>query len=240
MKKNEIIYQDDDTTCVGYLVHNENIQTPTPAVLVAHAWRGQDEFAREKAHELARMGYIAFAIDMFGNQKNAKDDEESSSLIKPFYLDRQLMQKRVIAAYNTLIKQPHVDTRRIGAIGFCFGGLTVIELLRSGTPVKSVVSFHGILGHEGAKTVPIAPGIEGSLLILHGYEDPLVSFSDIQGVQKELNDHKIDWQMNIYGLTSHAFTNPMANDRVKGLIYNEKTAKKAWSAMKNFFNETLL
>ena len=149
------------------------------------------------------------------------------------------MQKRIIASYETLIKQPGVDKSRIGAIGFCFGGLTVIELLRSGTPVKSVVSFHGVLGNAGAKTVPIATNIKGSILILHGYDDPLESTSDVLNTQKEFNEAGIDWQMDIYGHTSHAFTNPQSHDIVKGLIYNEKANKRSWIAMKNFFEETL-
>ena len=145
----------------------------------------------------------------------------------------------MIAAYETLINQAGVDQSRIGAIGFCFGGLSVIELLRSGTPVKSVVSFHGVLGNTGAKTVPIAKNIKGSILMLHGYEDPLVPINDVLNIQKEFNDAGVDWQMDIYGHTSHAFTNPQAHDTKKGLIYNEKINKRAWLAMKNFFEETL-
>lgn len=239
MKEDSIPYQAFDVPAEGFLVYDENIKGTKPAIIVAHAWRGQDDFARNKARDLAKLGYIAFAADLFGHKKNASNDEEAGALIKPLFLDRKLLQQRIIAAYETLSKQPHVDTSRIGAIGFCFGGLTVIELLRSGSPVKSVVSFHGVLGNSGAKTVPIAQNIKGSILILHGYEDPLVPSSDVLNMQKELNDAGIDWQMDIYGHTSHAFTNPQAHDLAKGLIYNEKANKRSWLAMKNFFAETL-
>lgn len=239
MKESTINYQAGDMQSEGFLVYDENIKSPCAAVIVAHAWRGQDDFARNKARELAKLGYIAFAADMFGHKKNAANDEESAELIKPLYLDRKLLQTRIIAAFETLSRQPNVDKSHIGAIGFCFGGLTVIELLRSGTPVKAVVSFHGVLGSSGAKTVPIAKNIKGSILILHGYEDPLVSQTDVSNMQKELNDSGIDWQMDTYGKTSHAFMNPMAQDKAKGLIYNEKVSKRAWLAMKNFFDETL-
>jgi len=238
MQENYISYQAGDIQCKGYLV-SHNKDEHLPGILVVHAWHGQDEFAREKARALAKLGYIVLAVDMFGNGKNATDDDEAMSLIGPLYADRELMQKRVVAAFDTLVKQPGVDKYRIGAIGFCFGGLTVIELLRSGTPVKSVVSFHGILSHLGAKTVPLASNIKGSILILHGYDDPRVPMSDVLDIQQELNDAKIDWQMNIYGLTSHAFTNPNANDKNKGLVYSDKANKRSWIAMNNFFQETL-
>lgn len=239
MKEKKIPYQAGDIQSDGFIVYDDKITTPRPAIIVAHAWYGQDDFARDKARELAKLGYIAFATDIFGNGKTASNDEEAAALIKPFFLDRKFLQSRIIAAYETLIKQPGVDKSRIGAIGFCFGGLTIIELLRSGTPVKSVVSFHGVLGNTGAKTVPIAKNIKGSILMLHGYEDPLVPMSDALNMQKELNDAGVNWQMDIFGHTSHAFTNPLAHDKAKGLIYNEKTKNRAWLAMKNFFEETL-
>ncbi len=239
MNEKTIPYQAKGVQSEGFLVYNDQVRTPCPGVIVAHAWRGQDDFARNKARELAKLGYIGFAADIFGNRKTASNDEEADALIKPFVVDRKLLQSRMIAAYETLINQAGVDQSRIGAIGFCFGGLSVIELLRSGTPVKSVVSFHGVLGNTGAKTVPIAKNIKGSILMLHGYEDPLVPINDVLNIQKEFNDAGIDWQMDIYGHTSHAFTNPQAHDTKKGLIYNEKINKRAWLAMKNFFEETL-
>lgn len=239
MKESLVEYQAGDVKSKGFIVYDETKKTAQPVVLVAHAWRGQDDFAREKARQLAQLGYVGFAADLFGNGKNAANDDEAGALIKPLFLDRKLLQKRILAAYEFISKQAFVNPNRIGAIGFCFGGLTVLELLRSGIPVKSVVTFHAVLGNTGAQTVPIAKNIQGSILLLHGYEDPLVSQSDILNTQNELNSAGIDWQMNIYGHTSHAFSNPMAKDQAKGLLYNEKSSKRAWLAMKNFFEETL-
>lgn len=239
MIENKILYQGHDVQSEGFLVYDDEIKTPRPGVLVAHAWRGQDDFARDKARALAKLGYIGFAADLFGNKKNASTDEEATALIKPLVSDRKLLQSRILAAFETFSKQPGVDKTRIGAIGFCFGGLSVIELLRSGTPVKSAVSFHGVLSFTGPNIVPIAKNIKGSILMLHGYDDPLVPNSDVLNIQKEFNEAGVDWQMDIYGHTSHAFTNPQAHDTKKGLIYNEKICKRAWLAMKNFFEETL-
>ena len=239
MKELNITYQAGDVQSEGFLVYDDKIKSSRPAIIVAHAWRGQDDFARDKARSLAQLGYIGFAADLFGNRKNAANDEEAESLIKPLFSDRKLLQSRIIAAFDTLSQQPEVDKSRIGAIGFCFGGLAVIELLRSGTPVNSVVCFHAVLGNTGAKTTPIAKNINGSILLLHGYDDPLVTTEDVLNTQKELNDAGVDWQMNIYGHTSHAFSNPQAHDKAKGLIYNEKINKRAWIAMKNFFEETI-
>jgi dienelactone hydrolase len=239
MKEQTVIYTDENVSCEGFLVYDDSVKTPQPIVLVAHAWRGQDDFARNKAKELAKLGYAAFAIDMFGNKKNSSSDQESAELIKPFFKDRALLQRRVFAGFDTVYNLPFIDKSRIGAIGFCFGGLTVLELLRSGKPVKAIVSFHGALSSVGAKQVPIAQNIQGSALILHGFDDPLVTPDDVLHVQTELNNAGVKWQMNIYGHTAHAFTNPIAKDPSAGMIYNEKIAKRSWNEMKVFFEEIL-
>lgn len=212
-----------------------------PGILLAHAWQGQDDFVREKAKWLAEIGYVGFAIDLYGGGVFVESKEEARNLMLPLFVDRKELQKRIKAAYETLKKQPEVDEDRIGAIGFCFGGLTVIELLRSGIGVKGVVSFHAVIGdtmgETKAKTVPIAKGSSGSILILHGYDDPLVTQKDIQVLQEELDQVGIDWQMNIYGHTMHAFTNPKANEGSIGLLFNPKTNRRAWESMQLFFAE---
>lgn len=212
-----------------------------PAIIVAHAWMGQDQFARRKAEELAQLGYIAFAADMYGDGKHVSRPEEAKQLMIPLFQDRALLQKRICAAFDVVRQHPSVDSSHIGAIGFCFGGLTVIELLRSGAPIKGVVSFHGVLGNSiesiHAKTVPVAKSIKGSLLLLHGHEDPLVSLDDILALQKELSEAKIDWQMNIYSHTSHAFTNPEMHDHEHGLVFQSLSSDRAWWAMLHFFSE---
>jgi dienelactone hydrolase len=244
MKQEVTSYQIDGKTFRGYWAFptgKEEMAQRRPAVLIAHAWMGQDHFARHKAEALAELGYIAFAADLYGEGKTAANPEEAQNLMIPLFKDRALLQKRICAAFDVVRQHPLVDSSKIGAIGFCFGGLTVIELLRSGADVKAVVSFHGVLGSKRgdiqAKTVPIAKSIKGSLLILHGYEDPLVSQEDISNMQKELSDAQVDWQMNIYSHTSHAFTNPEAHDKEHGLVYQALSSERAWWAMIHFFSE---
>ena len=244
MRHEHTDYQIDGEKFKGYWSFPEEEEPSAekrPAILIAHAWMGQDQFARHKADELARLGYIGFAADLYGEGKTATNAEDAQKLMVPLFENRQLLQKRIQGAFDTVRKHPGVDPAKIGGIGFCFGGLTIIELLRSGADVKGVVSFHGLLGSRlqslQAKTVPIARGIKGSLLVLHGNEDPLVSQQDILDFKKEFTEAQVDWQMNIYSHTSHAFTNPQANDKDSGLIFQPRSSERAWWAMIHFFSE---
>lgn len=241
MRKEPRTYFCGQTKHQGLFVYPDGPAEKRPAVIIAHAWMGQDDFARKKAEELAELGYIAFAADIYGDGIEVNTPQEAQKLMLPLFFDRKILQQRILAAFEEVNQNPAVDSKNIGAIGFCFGGLTVIELLRSGAPVKAVVSFHGVLGNamgeHKAHTVPIASDIKGSLLILHGYQDPLVSQEDSVRLQKELNDAGVDWQMDVYGHTYHAFTNPQAHDEKSGLVYNAKTATRAWRAMRLFFEE---
>lgn len=246
MKEEIIDYEIDGKKYRGFWAFPSiEAETPAkrPAVLVAHAWMGQDDFAREKARMLASLGYFGFAVDMYGEGKTASNPEEAEALMLPLFEDRALLRKRILGAFEVVSHLPGVDQGRIGGIGFCFGGLTIIELLRSGAPVKGCVSFHGVLGNTmgpiHAKTTPIAKGIEGSLLILHGYNDPLVSLQDIVNTQKELSEAMVDWQMHFYSQTSHAFTNPQANDVKNGLVFQSRSCDRALRLMKDFFKERL-
>ena len=212
-----------------------------PCVLVAHAWKGQDDFARDKAQELAKCGYVGFAIDLYGGAKRVETKEEAFEMMSPLYFDRALLQKRLKAAFDEACNHPMVDPQKIAVIGFCFGGLAAIELFKSGLDVKGAVSFHGLLSDEmngkKAKTLPMQSGIKGSLLILHGYDDPLVSASDVARCQNELNEAGVDWQMHTYGQTKHAFTVVGADDPSMGLKYNATSEKRAFRSMKSFFEE---
>jgi len=241
MHQENLKYQVEEKVMDGFLVYDPSNTQRRPAVIIAHAWRGQDDFAREKAHELAQLGYVAFAADLYGDGKEASSDEEAAQLMRPLFINRKRLRQRIVAAYKTLKECPQVDSRKIGAIGFCFGGLTVIELLRSGVDIRGAVSFHGVLGdtmgESKAHLEPLAKSIPGALLILHGHDDPLVSAEDIAKIQTELTEAKVDWQMNIYGHTAHAFTNPLVNDANNGMVYNSKVSQRAWWSMRHFFEE---
>lgn len=241
MQTEEHTYFCHHTKLKGYFAWEKGKPPSRPGILIAPAWNGLDAFAKQKAQALAKLGYVAMAVDLYGDGITANSNEEALALMAPLFLDRVLLQERIKSGYDALRKHPLVDPQQIGGIGFCFGGLTMIELFRSGVDLKGVVSFHAVLGNtledKHAKTVPISPNIKGSILILHGYDDPLVSAEDLARIQKELADAKIDWQLHVYGNTSHAFTNPQASDQKAGLIYNPKADQRSWQLMNAFFSE---
>lgn len=241
MHEEKVPYMAGKTACSGYMVYDSSIEGKRPAVLVTHAWMGQDDFARQKAWDLAKLGYVGFAADIYGNGARATTQQEAEALMTPLFFDRSLLRERVFSAYEAMRQQSIADSDRLGAIGFCFGGLTAIELLRSGAKIRGVVSFHGVLGNSkgnrNAATVPIAEHVSGALLVLHGHEDPLVSREDIERLQSEMTGAGVDWQMHIYGHTVHAFTNPAASDLKGGLVFNEKASIRSWQSMRNFFGE---
>ena len=241
LKKEKIPFSHGNIQFEGYAVFDEKGAPRKPVILIAHAWRGLSEFEKQKAEELAEMGYIAFALDVYGKGILASSDDEASKLMMPLYLDRSLLRSRVLAGLDAIKKHPHAETNKIGAVGFCFGGLTVLELAKNGTDVKGVVSFHGVLstkmGDQKAKLAPTSDNIISKILVLQGYEDPLVSEEDVKNFENEMTQRKVDWQFHMYGNTKHAFTNPEANFPEKGLQYNEVSAKRSWKAMTNFFDE---
>jgi dienelactone hydrolase len=240
MKIEELEYSADTIKMKGYLAVEEGA-SKLPAVIVAHAWRGQDDFAREKAVALAKMGYVGFAADLYGDGQVATNDDEALALMQPLFIERSELRKRIVAAYSALQNHQAVDSSKIAAIGFCFGGLTVIELLRSGVSLSGVVSFHGVLGSTlGTMQAQLAKAnlpMKGSLLLLHGHEDPLVSAQDLTAIQQEFTEAKVDWQLHIYGGAVHAFSNPLARDRQHGMLYNKKACVRSWQAMTNFLQE---
>ncbi len=238
----QLSYFHDTTPCQGFIAYDEQAEAKRPVILVAHAWRGQDDFARQKAIEIAGLGYVGFAVDIYGEGKCVTNEEAPETSL-PFWLNRKLLQDRIRAALDFVKTHPKVDPNRIGAIGYCFGGLAVYELLRSGADVKGVVGFHGVYSTEKegytAKMVPISPDAKGALLILHGNEDPLCSDEDLKRVRKEMTEARLDWQIHIYGHAKHAFTNPSANNLEGGTVYNEIAAKRAWRSMQDFFSAIL-
>lgn len=240
MYEEEINYQADGQNFKGFLA-TEDQSKKRPAILIIPYWRGIDALAIETAKRMARHGYVGVAVDYYGQGKAAQTDDEAAALMSPLFMNREVVQKRLLAAFNAVKTHPSVEESQIGAMGFCFGGLCAIELLRSGAPLKGVVAFHAVLTNRlddnEARTVPIAPAIHGSLLILHGHEDPLVSLEDILAIQKEMSEANVDWQMHIFSHTSHAFTNPHAQDKDKGLMFNQTSNERAWILADNFYSE---
>lgn len=232
-----IIYQDKDISLEGYLAYDDSITSKRPAVLVAHDWSGRNAFACEKAEQLAQLGYIGFALDMYGNAKLGHTVEEKSALIQPFIQDRALLRQRITAAFTTIKKLPMVDDSRIAIIGFCFGGLCALDLARSGANVSGVVSFHGLLNAPShLKSEPM----KAKILAFHGHDDPMVPPEQVAAFESEMTTAGVDWQIHIYGHTMHGFTNSKANDKNLGTVYNPTAERRSWQAMNNFLVEVLL
>ena len=234
---NTINYVDGDTLLEGFFAFDDAIQGQRPAVLVSHPWAGRSAFTEEKARYLAELGYVGFALDMYGAGKLGKTDEECRALMRPFMEDRALLQRRIAAALANVRLLPWVDDKKIAAIGFCFGGLCVLDLARSGANVKGVVSFHGLL-----QTAPNLenPKTSAKILVLHGNDDPLVPPEHVADFQKEMTEAGVDWQLHSYGNTVHAFTNPLATDFAAGYKFSPDANHRAFQAMENFLTEVFV
>lgn len=232
----KIEYYDQDTLLEGYCAYNDDRSTKKPAVIVVHDWSGRNDFACQKAEQLAELGYIGFALDMYGKGKIGKTNEEKSALMNPFINDRNKLLGRILAAVDTVSRLENVNTAKIGAIGFCFGGLCVLDLARANVDVRGVVSFHGLL-NPPANSAPNATHTK--ILVLHGHDDPMVPPTQVNEFENEMTAAGADWQVHIYSQTLHSFTNPQANDPGFGTVYNAVTDKRSWIAMKCFLEEIL-
>jgi len=227
-------YKHDEQEFHGFLAYDESAKKPRPAVMIVHDWSGCNEFARKKAERLAEMGYLGFAVDMYGEGRMGETIEEKQALMEPLMNDRQLLRERLIAALNTVKGLPETDQSRIAAMGFCFGGLCVLDLARSGAEVNGVVSVHGLLNKpEGIENQKI----KAKILALHGYDDPMVPPEQVNTFCDEMTKDEADWQVHMYGHTKHAFTNPEANNKDLGTIYNPLAEKRSMLAAVQFLDE---
>jgi len=231
---NTIGYLDGDVLLEAYFAFDDAITERRPAVLISHAWGGRDDFVAEKANKLAELGYVGFALDMYGKGVLGNSHEQNSKLMQPFMADRGLLQKRIKAALYAIRLLPWVDDSKIAAMGFCFGGLCVLDLARAGADLKGVVSFHGLLG---APDNLVTNSIKAKVLALHGHDDPMGPFEQVLAFEQEMTKAGADWQLHTYGHTMHAFTNPKANDPAFGTVYQANADKRSWLAMKNFLAE---
>jgi len=218
----------------GMLAYDDSSKGPRPGILISHAWGGRGEFECNKARALAELGYAGFALDLYGKGVLGTNPEENTRLMTPFLEDRSLLQSRLTLALETMQSQNEVDSSQCAAIGFCFGGLSVLDLARIGTDIKGVISFHGLFNPPG-NTDGIQ--IKARVLALHGNEDPMVPVDAVTALENELTSAGADWQIHVYGNTMHAFTNPEANAPEMGLMYNETADRRSWQTMKNFLEE---
>ncbi|MBI5043896.1 MAG: dienelactone hydrolase family protein [Nitrospirae bacterium] len=228
-------YKQGDTVLEGYLAYDDAIKGKRPGILIVHEWMGVNTYVKKRAEQLAKLGYVAFAADIYGKGVRPKTRDEAAAESKKYKTDRQLMRARVNAGLDVLKNHKLADTKRTAAIGYCFGGTTVLELARSGADVAGIVSFHGGLDSLNPND---AKNIKGKVLALHGGDDPFVPAEQVAAFQDEMRKANVDWHMVIYGGAVHSFTNPdSGNDNSKGAAYNEKADKRSWEDMKQFFSE---
>ena len=230
-----VSYRQGGEELKGYLAYDQAIAGPRPAILVVHEWWGLNDYIKRRVNQLADLGYIAFAADIYGNGFVTKDPQEAGKFAGRFRGDRQLLRDRAIAGLQVLMEQPLADKKRVAAIGYCFGGTTVLELARSGAPILGIVSFHGGLDTPNTDD---AKSIKGKVLALHGADDTFVPPPQVSAFQEEMRKANVDWQMVFYGGAVHSFTNPdSGSDPSRGMAYNERADKRSWEHMKLFFAE---
>jgi len=229
-----IDYVDGDTVLEGLLAWDDAIDGPRPGIMVAHAWAGRSEFEDNKAIALAKLGYTGFALNLYGKGVLGTSTEENAGLMQPFLDDRAMLQQRLLLSLNTMREQPEVDASKTAAIGFCFGGLCVLDVARTGEDLDGVVSFHGLFAAPGNTA---GNSIKAKILALHGWNDPMATPDTVVALGEELTGMGADWQLHAYGNTMHAFTNPEANDPDFGTVYSDTADRRSWLAMQNFLAE---
>lgn len=230
-------YQSGGKTYQGFLVVPTGV-TPAkkvPGVLVIHNWMGLSDETKSKARELGKLGYVAFAADIYGKGVRPQSIEEAAKLATQYKTDRKDYREHLNLGLKELEKVPGVDSHKLAAAGYCFGGTGVIELARSGADLKGVVSFHGGLD---SPEPALGRNIKARVIAFHGADDPYVPAKDVAAFEEEMRSNKIDWQLVKFGNSVHSFTDKAAgNDNSKGAAYNEKADLRSWSMMREFFKE---
>jgi dienelactone hydrolase len=234
LKEEEVTYNSGSITMKGYVVYNENIKEKRPAVLVVHEWWGLNDYTKSRARQLAKLGYVAMAVDMYGDGKTAADPQTAQALATPFYSDPQLAKKRLDAAEQKIKQLQQTDTSKIAAIGYCYGGYVVLNAAKLGADLKGVVSFHGNLSG-----VPVQKDkLKASILVLHGGDDKFVTEQEVNNFKHQMDSAGVNYTFKVYPGATHAFTNPGATalgEKFKmPIAYNAEADKNSWEAMKTF------
>lgn len=229
-----IEYSNAKDTLQGVVAWDNELLGKRPVVLVVHNYLGQFEFDENKAVELAKLGYLGFAIDMYGKGRRGSTPEEAQALMDELNADRGLLLERIQLALQTAKELELADETKVGGIGFCFGGKCLLDLARSGANLGGIVTFHGVYDKPG---IDHKKNVIPSVLICHGWEDPLALPEETVELANELTELKADWTINAYGNAAHAFTNPKANLPEEGKFFHKKTNARSWKSMVHFFEE---
>ncbi len=236
MHSETLDYSDGTTTMEAYLAFDRSRQGPRPVVVICHAWAGQDDFARSRAEHMASLGYLGFALDVYGKGRRGNSPQENAALMEPFVKDRGMLLSRLRAAVHTARHHDRADLHRVAVMGYCFGGLCALDVARAGLEgVVGAVSFHGLFAPS-----PLPPGprpMRTRVLALHGWNDPMVRPDAVLGLAKELTDAGCDWTLEAYGHRGHAFTNQAANDPQGGMRYCPRAERRANAAAEEFLRE---
>lgn len=235
--KTEIIeYKDGDTPLQGYLVYDDALEGKRPGIVVAHEWWGLNDYAKHRAEMLAGLGYVAFALDMYGDDKITAHAKEASGWMKQITDNVDGWQRRALLGLDVLKGNERVDAEKIAAVGYCFGGATVMQLAYSGADLDGVVSFHGSLPPA---TEEQQQRIKAPILVAHGEADGFIPAERIVAFKAALDASGTDWQMVTYGGARHAFTNPGAGEYgIDNLKYDPKADARSWALMQSFLDET--
>ena len=233
LKTKAVEYKDGGTVLEGYLAYDDSFQGKRPGVLVVHEWNGLGHYVKGRAEQLAKLGYVAFAPDIYGKGVRPSTFEACKAESGKYYADRSLLRRRARAGLSELVKIESVDPKKIAAIGYCFGGSAVLELGRSGADVAGIVTFHG--GLDNPKPTD-AKNIKAKVLICQGGADQF-TLSSVPGFKKEMDEAKVDYKFVTYKGAVHGFTNPDNDGKVPGLKYQAKADKASWNEMKKFFSK---
>lgn len=230
-----IPYQHGDVLFEGFLAWDNARAGKQPGVLVVHEWWGLNDYARDRARQLAELGYVAFAVDMYGHGHVTTHADQAAQWMKQVQADVKQWQARALKGLAVLRGQEMVDPNNIAAIGYCFGGATVLQLAYSGADVKGVVSFHGALPLPTKKQ---AQSTNAKVLIAHGNADPFLNEEHIRTFRQALDKANLDWQMVVYAGARHSFTNPGADAHgIDALQYDRQADERSWRHMQLFFDE---
>jgi dienelactone hydrolase len=229
-----IEYTHDGDLLEAFMAWDDSQSGPRPGVLVSHAFRGREDFECGRAETLAGMGYVGFALDLYGKGVQAQGNEEASALMTPFLQDRPRLQSRLLACVDVAAAQAEIDAANMAAIGYCFGGLCVLDMARAGAPLAGVCSFHGLLSAPGNTA---GNKIAAKVLVEHGWSDPMVPPEQVVEFGAEMTTAGADWQLHGHGGCVHAFTNPGANDPGFGTVYNAAAERRSWQSLENFLGE---
>jgi dienelactone hydrolase len=236
MNSYELEYNYQDKSFKGYVALPDNLNSLTAVVMIAHMWSGRVKFVEQKADEMAAKGLIGFAIDMYGNAETGETAEQCGALMQIFMDDRSLIQAHIEAAFAAIKQIEYADSKRVLAMGYCFGGLCVQDMARVNSQIKGVISIHGLmLPHPDIKQGQF----KAKVLLLHGADDPMVSDENWQELRVELNQAACDWQKHDFGGVMHAFTNPAANDAAIGTVYNKSADARSEKLIADFIAECL-